>query len=289
MADKFAESRHGAESRALALWYDPEKLVLVTKQGEAFYDPRVHYPVDEELVASIMEHGVLVPILVAKDGQDAQGNVIVKVQEGRQRVKALREANKRLRKEGKPAWQVRGMPWAGDEMAALVEGVVVNEHRVFDGPVVRAEKMKQLADKGTSIADIARAFRRSTQNVREHLALVDCAAEVKKAVGAFTLPMSIAKTLSTLPKDEQVVQLKKMQAEGKTVGAEAHEAAAAAVGPARGKGRATPVRAVRSRAELEVTHDALMTKDNRTPTDQVIFDTLRWVLTKADKLPKEQE
>lgn len=232
MADKFAESRHGAVARGLLLNYDPSSLVIVTDKADPLYDPRVEYPVAEWMVESIIEHGgVYEPIVVTKDGTDKHGRPIVKVIDGRQRVRACIEANKRMKKAGKEPFTVPGTPQSlsEDKLANLV--VVLNEHKVTDIPSVRAEKMAQMQNRGASNADIARAFRVSGPTVASYLRLAASASFVQKAVDRGELPLSTASSLYELPRSEQVEAVKKMLAEGTVRGKAGKEAADEARGP----------------------------------------------------------
>ena len=74
----------------------PESLKIVDSKTSAFYDERGEKPVPEWLVNSIIRHGFIEPIVVVRDGEDFVIN------DGRQRQRALIEANKRLAKAGKP-------------------------------------------------------------------------------------------------------------------------------------------------------------------------------------------
>jgi len=48
---------YGAEGKSNVLFFDPEKLTLVTDETSALYDPRVHLPVSEPMVLNIMALG----------------------------------------------------------------------------------------------------------------------------------------------------------------------------------------------------------------------------------------
>src|SRR5512143_1919662 len=91
-----------AKGKRDAYMFDPEDLVLVTDEKSPLYDERVHLPVNEALVMNMLfapdgvPQGVLEPITAVRNPETGKVEVVV----GRQRVKAAREANKRLKKRG---------------------------------------------------------------------------------------------------------------------------------------------------------------------------------------------
>lgn len=106
---------------------------------------------DAEFIASIKEHGVLVPI-VAVRGEDGQ----VLVRYGQRRTLAAREAGLSV----VPVY-VR-TPNAGDEKAQLVERVaeqiVENDQRRELTNVQRAKGIQQMLDAGVSVTKVAKAL-----------------------------------------------------------------------------------------------------------------------------------
>ena len=88
---------NGATGKTDLLLFDPDTLVIVEDEGSALRDDRAKLPYDERLVLSMMVRGVLQPVIVRKNPETDRTEVV----DGRQRVKACREANKRLKKEGR--------------------------------------------------------------------------------------------------------------------------------------------------------------------------------------------
>jgi hypothetical protein len=90
-----------AKGKVDIYYFDPDDVVLVTDESSPLYDERVHLPVKEELVINMM---------YAPDGEVPQGVLKVcvgrrnpetgkvEITDGRQRAKACREANRRLKK-----------------------------------------------------------------------------------------------------------------------------------------------------------------------------------------------
>lgn len=92
----------------------PEDITVIgldTKDDEShpLYDGRIHMPLEEDTVLNMMEHGVLVPIRVTKDGKSA---IVI---DGRRRVLHAREANRRLKKKGQPTIFVPVLPPDNDD------------------------------------------------------------------------------------------------------------------------------------------------------------------------------
>jgi len=235
MADKVA-ARDGAVSRGKVLNYEPESLVIIDDPSDPRWDPRAMYPVDPAFLATILEHGVITPILVSKDGEDAEGNPRMVVVNGRQRVRAVIAANKQLRKAGKEPMTVPAVVDRQDAGTQAVHGIVTNEAVIRDTPIVRAQKMEHmLRSTGKSIAEVARMHMCSESAARELLSLLTLGAETKKAVEAGELPVATAKTMGKLSEKEQSETLAKLRAENALSGPKAKVIVAEALGPVRSR------------------------------------------------------
>lgn len=188
---------------------DPDKIQIVgldTDDGEEhpLYDQRVLLPVDQNLVLNIMVHGVIQPITVKKDGDIPQ--VVV----GRQRVRAAREANKRLTKEGKVPLRVACILRPGTDQDSFGIMISENEVRRDDTPMVKAKKAQKYINMGADEAQVAAAFGVSKKAVQNWLRLLDCDSKVQKAVESGKIAASVAMKLAGLPRKEQVEQLQAM-------------------------------------------------------------------------------
>lgn len=256
---------YGAAGKSNLLFFDPEKLTLVTDEKSPLYDPRVHLPVSESLVLNIMHHGVLQPITINKDAETG----IVSVVAGRQRVKAAREANRRLAAKGCELVQVPAVPRRAE--AADLAGVMAseNELREADTPLGRAGKMRRLMTYGKTEADLAMLFGCSSTTVKNTLALLDCIADVRKAVESGEINVGHALQVSTLPPNEQRDKLIALRKAGN--GTKGHE------------------KARKQRAVLEHTTEAPRMRTRRevvvwrdTPgVPAEVVRALNWVLTGA--------
>ena len=183
-----------------AFMFDPEDLVLVTDEKSPLYDDRVELPVDESLVLNIMfapdgtPQGVLEPINAMRNSETGKVEVI----DGRQRVKAAREANKRLKKAGlEPIW-VPAMLKRTNGQGAMGMLISSNEHRQDDSPLGKAKKAQRYLDLGRTEADIATLFGISQASVKNMLALLDAPAAVRNAVEAGKISTSDGYKLAKL-------------------------------------------------------------------------------------------
>jgi ParB family chromosome partitioning protein len=268
-----ARKGQGHEGRTDLFLYDPEALVLVEDPKHPLYDPRVKLPVDESLVRNIMVHGVLEPVGVRRDG-DA-----VEVVFGRQRVKAAREASRRLLAEGKQKVLVPGRVQRGDDPHMFGLLLSENEIRQDDNVVAKARKLQRYLEMGRSEADACTMFGVSITTVKNWLALLDLDPEVLRQVERGTVPMTTALGLAKLPRAEQPGRLQEMLAEegGGVRGSGARERAAkGGKGPAR-------VRTMRKKAEVE---DFKAFCEGNAKACALPADTiLGWVLGVDDGLP----
>lgn len=141
------------------------------------YDKRVYLEVDEGLVTSIMELGVLMPIVITRGtirrhGFELPNQTLVVA--GRQRVKAAREANARWKAQGmvdkcvQVACVHRKVTTPMELMAALV---AENEFRTLAELNDRIEKAMRLQSMGMPTDQIAKHFSCTPQTVRNWLAL----------------------------------------------------------------------------------------------------------------------
>jgi ParB family chromosome partitioning protein len=206
---KNSRDAYGADGEQKVLLIDPDRLKLVEDEKHPLYDRRVHLPVDEGLVVSIMEHGVLENVGIVKDPET--GEVLVSY--GRQRVKATREANKRLRKSGAEPINVPCLVKRHDMATLFGMSIAENEQRQADSPLGRAEKARRMLDLGKSETQIATAFGWSVQTVKNMLLLLDATAAVKKAVESGAISVSEGYGLAKLEPDEQRARLEKIKAE----------------------------------------------------------------------------
>ena len=216
---KKSKDAYGAEGQTNELRFDPEKLTLVVDENHPLYDARVHNQFDEAMVLNIMHYGVMVPIVIAKDTETGLTVVV----DGRQRVINTREANRRLRNQGRqpvlvPATIRRA---AGADLAGVM--VSTNELRQDDTPLGRAVKMARIMGFGKTEEELSIIFGCTLQTVKNTLALLDCPKVVRDAVEVGRVNVGHALALSKLPVEEQREKLAALLVAGE--GAKPHERA----------------------------------------------------------------
>lgn len=212
-------------SRLNAFLIEPEKLTIISDEKHALYDERIKLPIDEKLVLNIMAFNVKQPVFVAKDGNEIQ------VVDGRQRVRAALEANKRLVKDGKEPLRIPVMLQKGDDADLFGVSIFVNELRQSDGPLIKAAKAVRFLAMGRTEEEAAVVFGVTPAAIRQWVKLFDLAPQVRAAVNAGEITASAASKLAPLKKAEQVEELRKLTADGKkTTGKKAAVAAKKARG-----------------------------------------------------------
>jgi ParB family chromosome partitioning protein len=138
--------------------------------------------------------GVLEPITVVRDPETGKVEVAV----GRQRVKAAREVNKRLKKQGLEPIRVPAMIQRANPHRAMAMLISENENRQDDTPLGRAKKAQRYIDLGHSDEEIAALFGISKASVKNMLALLDAPAAVRNAVEAGKISTSDGYKLAKL-------------------------------------------------------------------------------------------
>ena len=252
---------YGAEGKSNVLFFDPDKLTLVTDPKHSLYDERALRPFSEPMVLNIMALGIHTPIVITKDPESGQTLVVA----GRGRVINAREANRRLRERGEEPVQVPGVARRTDSDGLAGVMVSENELRESDTPVGRARKMQRFVERGRSHDAIAILFGCSTATVKHTLALLDAPAAVRKAVEAGEIGVTHAKKLAKLPPEQQRAKVAELKAAGASTKGHAKARAQRAV-----LGTTTPPK-MRSRAEVQARHD-------ESPLGSAERELLAWVL-----------
>ena len=184
-------------SRLNAFSFNPKELVLVEDETDPLFDPRIKMPLDDALVKNIMFQGIIEPVVITK--RDGQAIVIA----GRQRVRAAREANKRLEEMGKEPLNVPCVVRRGNEADLFGVSISENENRQDDSPLGKAEKCARYLSMGKSEEEAALTFGVSKQCIQSWLKLLECSAPVRKAVEEGKIAATAALKLSPLPYKEQ--------------------------------------------------------------------------------------
>lgn len=208
------------------LWqFDPDELVIIgidTDDGpeHELYDERVHLPLREEDVLNYMMFGVKQSVTIRKR-QDRP-----EVVDGRRRVLNAREANKRLKKAGDPPILVPAILEHGEDDHFFGLAISLNEIRVADDLVTKANKAVRLLQRNGNDTKAASAvFGVSEATIKNWIKFVELSADVKNAVVTGKLGVSAAIQLHGLSAADQKKELKalvgasngKKKVTGKTV------------------------------------------------------------------------
>lgn len=273
---------YGAESKSDLLRMDPDKLTIVTERGHELYDERVDLPIDEEKVASVLAVGVVEPIIIRENGRHPPGvfpdgatPLILEVVDGRQRVRWVREANRRLALAGRPPQTIPAIVRidSGDEKVAMEIMIATNEIRTADPPSISAAKALRMQERGASVEAVARALGKPVTETKHLLAMAGLDHASKEALDKGVLPLVDAERLASLPKAERVAIVREAaaspEAKKKTKQILAKQAEARRA-PTR-----SYVRAVRTKAEIAEAMAAFK-------QDGQGYKVLAWVLGQRD-------
>lgn len=173
-------------NRLNAFMMDPEVLVIAT-DGEFCDTASNTLEPSEALIRNVMTYGVLEPVIVRKDDE---GRPVVVA--GRQRTRAAIEANGRLVAEGKPPIKIPVLPHRGSEDQAKDAMLFENYLRRQIPVVAKADQVATFCGAGRDEGAAALVFGMTVSAVRQHLALAEAPAKIKKAVEAGRLPLSAA-------------------------------------------------------------------------------------------------
>lgn len=204
---------YGASGKTNLLFFDPASLTLVTDVDSPLYDPRVHLPVDEDLARNIDYQGVIEPVIVSKNPETGNAEILV----GRQRVKAARLANEWRTSRGVDPVMVPGYVFKGTRRDAIEFIVSENEVRKEDSPLGRAYKMRRMQAIGRGEDQIAIVFGCTVATVRSTLALLECTSAVQTAVEKGSINVTHAKRLAKMAPAEQREKVAELVAAGEGV------------------------------------------------------------------------
>lgn len=167
---------HDGAAEMKVLLFEPEKLIITT-DGE-LADDRAKEGPSEAFIRNVDHYGVRETITVRKNAETGKTEVV----NGRMRVMAAVEANKRRRKRGEELLRVPARPARGTSGDLVGLMISLNEQRKDDTPLNRAKKAARMLELGKTEADVALAFGVSTATVNNLIALIDAPAAVRNAL-----------------------------------------------------------------------------------------------------------
>lgn len=275
--DNSATSIKGiAEGRQDTFRVDPDNLVVVTDPGHPLYDERVHLPLSEDTVLDIMQRGVVVNVIVRRNGN------LFEVVDGRQRVRHAIEANKRFKaaKKKERIFIPVTLRREGDQESASLT-VALNEHRTEDTPLVKARKAQRLLNLGEPEESVARSFRMTKPALRSLLKVLDSDQTVQTAVEKGEVHFTAASRLAALPRDEQKQALEDLRSQGLGVSKKTISKKVAAKVEAKRTGTAEKELVMApKRGVLAAVYDAY--EQDEQPTRVLASNLLKWAITGSD-------
>ncbi len=128
----------------------------------------------DDILPSIRERGVLVPLLVRPNGKENEFEIVA----GRRRFLASSAVAKERGES--PALPCHILA-AGDDAAAVEASILENTARLEPDEMQEFEAFKKLNDKGKSVEEIARVFGVTELTVKRRLALANLIPAIRKA------------------------------------------------------------------------------------------------------------
>lgn len=268
--------------RATSFLVEPDELTIVgvdTDDGREhpLWDPRAELPLDEGLVQDIAEIGQLQDVLVRKNGP------LIEVVAGRQRVRAIREINKRRAAKGDEPMRVRvtiRKPIDRRSVDADMMSVKIseNENRVDDDYIAKANNAERLLALGKTEAEVARRFGISEQSLRNLLALNELSDGVRAAVQQKKIGFIAAIELRDLTHKDQEETLSAVLSAGNTSASELQrmrrERKKKRNGKSNGEAAAPRAKPVKAKVLRKVADN----EEFLSTLDPQARDLLRWVL-----------
>jgi ParB family chromosome partitioning protein len=284
MGTRDSRAAHGAEGKKDVLLFDPEKVVIVERDDDELSDARAHEDPSEAFIENVKLMGVVEPVIGRKNTEDGKTEIV----DGRKRTLGLREANKRLRKEGKEPHRLPVIikRTAKGDAAAIM--VALNELREPDSPSNLARKLAKLIEYGKTEDEVAVIAGKSKATVKNLLALIDASAALRNAVDSGKVTASDGYKLAKLPVEEQREKVAKLiehapRTPGKKRSPNAKKARAIVNGDAKPRKTKTnghgDSEVVRGRNQIENVAREILEGDRLTEqAKQAIQSLVRWLL-----------
>jgi ParB family transcriptional regulator, chromosome partitioning protein len=195
---KAARDKLGNKGKIDVYLFDPEDVVLVEEKDSALYDERVDNDFKESLVLNMMfaPDGVPQGVIETLSGRRNSETGKVEIIDGRQRTKAAREANKRLKKQGLEPIRLPVHIKRANDQRAMAMLISANEHRTEDSADARARKAQRYIDLGRDEKEVAVLLGVSESTVKNLLRLLDAPAAVRNAEAAGKISTSDAYKLA---------------------------------------------------------------------------------------------
>lgn len=286
--------RLGAERQQSLPLFRPEAITIITDKKHPMYDSRVELPLKESFVESVYKYGILEPAKVRANGKNKNGEPILEAVDGRQRIRACIEANKRRKKEGLDPWLVPAIVVIGNDNELYGKiTLMLNEQRQGNTTMYRARQALKLHEQGFNKGEIAVFIAASTKTVDHLFKLLNCPPEVQEQVELGNLAIELALTMADMPREKQVEALAKMLEEAKAAGKDIKSGLRGQKGKkalenASGKETTTALGKRQIQRELEIavfTVESNRSEGNDDPKAAMYRDALKYVLGLTKRRP----
>jgi ParB family chromosome partitioning protein len=200
---KGSKELHGASGESKILHFQPESLKLVKDEKSPLYDERVDQDLSDEFVSNIDFYGIIEPIVIRKNTETGEMEVVA----GRQRVRGALEANKRRKKRGEKPLLVPAKVMRGEDLLMMGVMGAENEARTANTSGQKARHMQRMLAHGATEKDVALSMNCSVATVKNVLSLSEAPAAVRKAVDAGKITASIGYKLARMEPEEARAKL----------------------------------------------------------------------------------
>jgi len=153
-------------------------------------------PEVSDILPSIRERGVLVPLIVRPNGSKGSFEILA----GRRRFFAASAVAKEKGKKPKLPCAVLA---EGDDAGAIEASILENVARLEPDEMSQFEAFKRLADEGRAVPEIAATFGVTELMVKRRLALANLIPEIRKAYAAEEIDGSSITALTLASEDKQ--------------------------------------------------------------------------------------
>ena len=198
MGSKSSSAAHAGAKERKILDFDPEDLVIVEDPNADLADDRGQESIPESFIRNLKVFGVRESITVKKNPETGKTEVV----NGRKRTLGLREANKRIKKEGGEPWRIPAVPHRGTSGDSIGLMLMLNHQRFDESPMNTAKKIARMLDRGKTEEDVALCIGKSVATVKNLVALLDAPAVVRHAVESEKITVSDGYKLAKLDVDD---------------------------------------------------------------------------------------
>lgn len=193
--------KHGAKDLT-GYRIDPERPIIVSDPAHRLHDPSSPTVAPEWMIASVDKDGVLVPGRMVTDGND------LLIADGRTRLLAAREANKRRAARGEPMILFPYVLDDGSDEQQAERVDKINHHRRMHSPIELAEKIAKWKARGYSNEQIVELLPDVPLSaVDRYHAVNRVDPKVRTAIANGEIPWSVAFDLQNLSREEQVTRI----------------------------------------------------------------------------------